>query len=194
MRNAATIPDNSPSFTDADLAQRLKELRAEQNWSLDQLAEISGISRGTLFRLEKGEVSPTAHVLGKLCPAYGLTMSRLMAMVETQFSALIPRGEQKIWYDADYSFKRKSVSPPSTNLSGEVIECELIAGASISYDKPPRRGLEHHLIMQAGQLQVTVDNAKYSLKTGDCLRYQLTGSSHFKANSDATAQYILVII
>ena len=36
------------------------------------------VSRASLSRLENAEVSPTASVLGRLCAAYGLTMSRLM--------------------------------------------------------------------------------------------------------------------
>jgi len=194
MGNAISHTQTTAGFTDADLAQRLKELRAEQKWSLDQLAEKSGVSRGTLSRLEKGEVSPTANVLGKLCAAYGLTMSRLIAMVETQFKAHIPVLDQKVWYDSDYSFKRKLVSPPSAQLSAEVIECELISGAEISYDKSPKLGLEHHLIMRAGELQVTIEGKEYHLLEGDCLRYRLSGSSKFRARGDTNSNYTLVII
>ena len=194
MGNTLPRTQEPTGFTDADLAQRLKDLRSEQKWSLDQLAEKSGVSRGTLSRLEKGEVSPTANVLGKLCAAYGLTMSRLIATVEVQFKAHIPLQEQKSWYDSDYSFKRKSVSPPSSHLSAEVIECELISGAEVSYDKSPKLGLEHHLIMQAGELQVTIEDKCYILHDGDCLRYRLSGASMFKARGDTNTKYTLIII
>jgi transcriptional regulator with XRE-family HTH domain len=73
------------------IAQRLKLLRAERGWSLDELAKRSNVSRATLSRLENAEVSPTASVLGKICAAYGLTMSRLMYMVEDNFVPLICR-------------------------------------------------------------------------------------------------------
>ena len=56
---------------DKQIAQRLKSLRAERDWSLDELAKRSGVSRATLSRLENAEVSPTASVLGKLCAALG---------------------------------------------------------------------------------------------------------------------------
>ncbi len=54
---------------DRRIAQRLKGLRAERGWSLDELAGRSSVSRATLSRLENAEVSPTANVLGKLCAA-----------------------------------------------------------------------------------------------------------------------------
>jgi transcriptional regulator with XRE-family HTH domain len=68
-----------PTDLDSRLAHRLALLRAQRNWSLDTLAEPSGISPTTLHRLERGEISPTARMLGLLYTADGRTMSRLMA-------------------------------------------------------------------------------------------------------------------
>src|SRR3989454_6563054 len=119
------------------IAQRLKGLRAERGWSLDELARRSNVSRATLSRLENAEVSPTTSVLGKLCTAYGLTMSRLMHMVEDDFAPLIRRSAQPAWTDASIGFRRRSVSPPAQTLAGEALECEIEAGVRIAYDRPP---------------------------------------------------------
>src|SRR5256886_16239387 len=61
------------------IAQRLARLRAERGWSLDAVAERTDISRATLSRLERSELSPTSAMLGRLCTLYGWTLSRLMA-------------------------------------------------------------------------------------------------------------------
>jgi transcriptional regulator with XRE-family HTH domain len=68
------------------LAARLATLRREHGWSLDELAARSGISRASLSRLERGETSPTAAMLGRLCTAYGRTMSRLLHEIEANTS------------------------------------------------------------------------------------------------------------
>ncbi len=176
------------------IAQRLKSLRNERGWSLDDLARRSNVSRATLSRLENAEVSPTASVLGKLCACYGLTMSRLMHMVEDSFVPLIRRTTQSVWIDPDIEFRRRSVSPPAQSLTGEVLECELQPESRISYDHPPRHGLEHHLLMIEGQLEVTVGGQTHDLRPGDCLRYQLYGPSAFATPRDAAARYILFIV
>src|SRR5215471_18062608 len=93
------------------IAQRLKDLRAERGWSLDELAQRSRVSRATLSRLENAEVSPTATVLGRLCAAHGLTLSRLMRMVEDDFVPLLRREEQPVWTDPENGFRRRSISP-----------------------------------------------------------------------------------
>src|SRR3982750_885545 len=79
------------------LAQRLAALRAERGWSLEALAERTGISRATLSRLERGELSPTASMLGRLCTTFGWTLSRLMADAETRPPNVIRAGEQAVW-------------------------------------------------------------------------------------------------
>jgi transcriptional regulator with XRE-family HTH domain len=179
---------------DDRLAARLKTLRQDRGWSLDDLAGRAGISRATLSRLENAEVSPTASVLGKLCAAYGMTMSRLMLMVEDDFVARVPERAQAVWVDESVGFRRRSVSPPSQRLAGEVLACELAADARIAYDHPPRPGLEHHLLMLDGELAITVDGQTHQLVPGDCLRYQLLGASAFVTPPHSGARYLLFIV
>lgn len=189
--------ENHPEFDqglDMRIASRLKGLRQERGWSLDELAGRAGVSRATLSRLENAEVSPTASVLGRLCAAYGLTMSRLMLMVEDDFAPLVPESAQPVWVDASAGFRRRSVSPPAAALAGEVLACELDAGARIEYPQPPRPNLEHHLLMLEGALHITVDGRRHALRPGDCLRYQLAGASLFETPPDSGARYLLFIV
>src|SRR5262245_48327919 len=138
------------------IAQRLKNLRLERGWSLDDLAGRSGVSRATLSRLENSAISPTTAMLSKLCAAYGMTMSRLMHMAEGDFPALMRRASQGLWTDPALGFRRRAVSPPARSLAGEVIEGELGPGTRIAYDHVPKPGLEHHLLLLEGRLVITI--------------------------------------
>jgi transcriptional regulator with XRE-family HTH domain len=179
---------------DARIAQRIRALRAERGWRLDELAERSGVSRASLSRLENGEVSPTAQVLGRLCAAFGLTLSRLMLMVEDGFAPVVRAAEQLVWTDPDSGFRRRAVSPPARALRGEVLECELQPSTRISYERPPRPGLEHHLVMSDGELALTIEGVRHALKRGDCLRYQLNGPSLFETPPHCGARYLLFMV
>jgi transcriptional regulator with XRE-family HTH domain len=178
---------------DARLASRLAALRQEQSWSLDELATRSGISRATLSRMERGETSPTAALLGRLCSTYGRPMSRLLAEIEADPPQLLQRAEQKLWIDPETGFRRLGVSPPAHGYAAELIEGELPPGASIAYQSPPISGLEHHLVMLAGRLELTIDGTAYRLEPGDCLRYRLLGASAFRAPGPDSARYLLAI-
>lgn len=189
--DTATITERS---LDDRIANRLKALRLDRGWSLDALSARCGVSRATLSRLEKAEVSPTASVLGKLCAVYALPMSRLMAMVETDFAPLIARRDQSVWEDPETGFTRRSLSPPAETLAAEVLECALPAGTRLDYASPPRPGLEHHLIVLEGRLDMTIEGLSHSLRKGDCLRYQLFGPSRFETPQGRPAKYLLVMV
>lgn len=185
---------SEPAEPGSRLAARLRALRVDRGWSLERLAEASGLSRSTLSRLETAEASPTAQALGRLGAAYGLSASRLLASAEAAFAARVTAADQPVWRDPETGFERRAVSPPAAGLSGEAVACSLPPGARIDYAAPPRPGLEHHLILRAGALTVTVDGVAHRLRPGDALRYQLHGASAFEAVGDAPAVYLLFLV
>jgi len=179
---------------DHALAVRLKNMRAEQGLSLDELAKKSGVSRASLSRIENGDVSPTAQVLGKLCSAFEITLSRLMLMIESHSSSVLKHDKQMIWQDPETGFIRRSVSPPNKQFAAEVLQCELPVNCHIQYDASPTPNLEHHLVLVEGDLEVTIEGETHKLNPGDCLRYRLNGSSAFKVIGQSPVKYFLTIV
>jgi transcriptional regulator with XRE-family HTH domain len=187
-------PDLAATSIDVRLAVRLATLRQEHGWSLNVLAERSGISRATLSRIENGETSPTASLLGRLCTAYGRTMSGLLAEIETDTPSLLSRDAQLVWVDPETHFRRRAISPPAAGYRGELMQGELPAGATIAYDAPPVTGLEEHVWMQSGLLDLTVDGTAHRLGAGDSLRFRLFGLSRFFCPGPSVACYLIAIV
>lgn len=184
----------APDPVDERIAGRLAELRAERGWSLGELAERSGVSRSTLSRAERAEISPTAAVLNRLCHVYGRTMSRLLSEVEAEPAPLVRAGEQSVWEDRASGFLRRSVSPPHPALRGELVEGRLAVGADIAYDRPPVAGLEQHIWVLEGALGVTAGDTAYHLDAGDCLRLRVWGPTRFRCVGDEDVRYVLVVV
>ncbi|KMS69876.1 DNA-binding protein [Streptomyces leeuwenhoekii] len=184
----------APDPVDARLAARLAELRAERGWSLGELAERSGVSRSTLSRAERAQTSPTAALLNRLCAVYGRTMSQLLSEVEAQPAPLVRAAEQPLWEDRASGFVRRSVSPPHAGLRGELVEGRLAAGADIAYDRPPVPGLEQHIWVLEGTLEVTVQDTAHRLEAGDCLRLRVWGPTRFRCPGTGDARYVLAVV
>ena len=180
--------------TDARLAARLTELRVERAWSLEELARRTGVSRSTLSRLERREISPTAALLGRLCAAYGRTMSRLLAEVETAPSQVLRAAEQPVWTDEASGFVRRSVSPPHAGLRAELIEGVLRPGADIAYENPPVPGLEQHIWVQEGTVEVTVDGRGARTPRGGLPAVPAGGPSNFRCPGPGPVRYTLVVV
>ncbi|WP_216917161.1 helix-turn-helix domain-containing protein [Nocardia noduli] len=194
MRHGAGSSEAGVEQIEVRLAARLAGLRAERGWSLEILAARTGISRSTLSRLERAEISASTAWLSRLCLAYETTMSQLLAEVEQEPPQLIPAERQLIWRDEASGFTRRSVSAPHPGLRGELIECHLHADADISYAGSPVPGLEHHVWVLEGALEVTLDATEHYLRTGDCLRFRLHTSSRFRAANAQAVRYVLVVV
>jgi transcriptional regulator with XRE-family HTH domain len=57
---------------------KLRTLRGEANLSRDQLAALSGVSHGTIKRLEQGGSGTRLSTVGRLADALGVTPDDLM--------------------------------------------------------------------------------------------------------------------
>ncbi|WP_210575425.1 helix-turn-helix domain-containing protein [Streptomyces sp. GESEQ-4] len=184
----------APDPVDVRLGARLAELRSERGWSLGELAERSGVSRSTLSRAERAEISPTASLLNRLCAVYGRTMSQLLSEVEQEPALLVRAAEQQVWEDRSSGFVRRSVSPPHAGLRGELVEGRLAAGADIAYDRPPVPGLEQHIWVLEGALEVTAQDVEHRLDTGDCLRLRVWGPTRFRCADAEEVRYVLAVV
>jgi transcriptional regulator with XRE-family HTH domain len=61
------------------VGQTIREHRLSRRWTVDELAEKSGVSRTTLNRIESGSFSTTLDTLAKLAEAFGLPLPALLS-------------------------------------------------------------------------------------------------------------------
>ena len=54
------------------LGARIKAARIALGYSYGDVADVAGVDRGTLTRIEKGEREPSAWVLARLIPALAI--------------------------------------------------------------------------------------------------------------------------
>ncbi len=179
---------------DHKIAKELKALRLQNSYSLDDLAKLSSVSRATISRIENAEVSPTTQVLVKLCKVLGIGLSALMIRCEPDTPLWVKADQQKQFHDPALGFSRRCVSPPHSDYTAEILQCELASGSSIDYDSAPVNELEHHLYLQSGQLALTINGQTYALQAGDCLRYKLNEGNRFEVIGTQKAVYLLVLV
>ncbi|MBN2907237.1 MAG: helix-turn-helix transcriptional regulator [Rhodobacteraceae bacterium] len=60
-----------------DLGQRVRELRTEKGWTLEQAAQQAGLARSTLSKIENAQMSPTYEALKKLAVGLGISVPQL---------------------------------------------------------------------------------------------------------------------
>jgi transcriptional regulator with XRE-family HTH domain len=61
---------------------RIRRLREEQGLSISELARLSGVSRGYLHLIEKGENNPTQEKLAAIANALNVMVAELIGEIE----------------------------------------------------------------------------------------------------------------
>jgi transcriptional regulator with XRE-family HTH domain len=176
------------------IGDRLKALRTAAGLTLEQLADLSGVSRAMISRIERAETSPTAALLARLCEGLGLSLSAFFAPDEPSSSPLSRREEQRLWRDPATGYLRRSVSPPGMPSPVDIVEVEFPPGARVSF--PPReesRTMTQHVWLFEGVLDMVLPQETYRLETGDCLFMDLGDAFEFHNPSDRPARYAVIL-
>jgi transcriptional regulator with XRE-family HTH domain len=177
---------------DAHIAGRVKQLRAQRGWSLEELAGKSGVSRAMISKIERGETSATASLLSRLGVALDVPVSDLLSST-TRPGVLTRQGQRPNWRDPAPGFLREIVSARSGGSAVEVVEIELPASVRVDYtlDSAPRYA--QHIVALTGGLRVTQGSQKFSLEPGDALFMAPSGHITFHNTSDHPCRYLVIL-
>ena len=182
-------------FTDIDsrVGARIRELRVKRNLTLDGLASLADVSRAMLSRIERGESSPTAQLLGKICGGLGITLSVLFAETPTPVSPLSRRHDQPTWRDPASLYLRRNVSPAGTGSAVDIVEVEFPPGARVAFDSLRLAGVDQHVWVLEGRLELAFGEQVFRLETGDCLLMHFDRPVLFANPTAHPVRYALII-
>lgn len=178
------------------IARRVRDLRQQHGFTLDALAERSGVSRSMISLVERGESSPTAAVLDKLAAGLGVTLATLFDEApQAAASPLARRAEQPTWKDPASGYVRRNVSPPGTGSPIQLVEVVFPAGARVAYDSAPRGSeIQQQVWVLDGAMELAVGAAVWRLDAGDCLAMQLDQPIVYRNPTRRAARYAVALV
>ena len=175
------------------IAAGLRARRHELGLSLGEVAELSGVSKAMVAKVEAGASSPTAGVLGRLCGGLGITMSALMAAVETEDATQLLAAEQPRWRDRETGLERVAVSPRTSFSVVEVARLRLRAGAVVDYPTPPSVAFAQHIVGVGGRFRFTLGTRTFEIGVGDCVAARIDRPTRFEVVGAEPAEYLVII-
>lgn len=174
------------------IAARLRAERQRHGWSLDELAGRAQVSKAMLSKLERGESSPTATLLGRICGAYGLTMSALVADSVAAPGRLVRRDEQPVWRDPQSHYVRRQVSPLS-DLPIQLVEVELPAKADVAFPASAYAFIRQLVWVLEGRLEFVEGSVVHAMRAGDCLELGAPADCVFRNPGRAACRYLVAL-
>ncbi|WP_137134395.1 XRE family transcriptional regulator [Rhizobium sp. FKY42] len=176
----------------AAIAERIRLEREDRGWSLSELAERSGVSKAMISKIERCEASPTATVLGRLSGAFGLPLSRLLALAEQAGERLVRAAQQVVWTDPETGYTRRAISPATGN-GLELLEVTLPAGVRIPYPASAFAFQRQQIWVTVGELEFIEGETVHHLTAGDCLELGPPQPCVFFNPAEAEARYIIAL-
>lgn len=190
------MKDEVTDTLDQRIARRVRELRAAQGLTLEQLSSRSGVSRSMISVVERGESSPTAALLDKLAAGLGVTLNAFFDAPRGELppSPVSRRDEQAEWQDPESGYVRRALSPPGVETPLQLVEVRFPPGAHVSYEAGAQRaGVHQQVWVMAGSLAVTVGEVRHRLGAGDCLAHTLDQPVTFRNPSRQPAHYLVAL-
>jgi len=173
------------------IAANLKRIRKEKKLSLDNAAEMTGVSKSMLGQIERGEYSPTVATLWKI--ATGLHIS-FTALLEGQAmeTKIIQKEDIRPLLSDEGRFRLFPFFPYDDAKRFEMLCIEMDLGCR-SESAPHEEGTEELLMVSQGTLRLTVDGKDYLVEAGNAIRYQ-ADKAHIYENAGETPAKLYMVI
>jgi transcriptional regulator with XRE-family HTH domain len=178
---------------DSLIATRLLQLRQAKSLSLVQLAQLSGVSKASISKIERQDMSPSASILGRLAGALGISLAELFAEEPVPPQRLSKHADQPVWRDPEAGYLRRQVASRDAGLRFEMVEVEMPRCAQVSYPKWSGHPYAQRLWLLDGALRVDYGDESFTLGIGDCLDFGVDRPVTFKALGRSACRYLLVI-
>ncbi len=154
------------------LGSRVKQLRGERGWSLEALANASGVSRSMLSQIEREQANPTLAVTLRIAHAFGMELGDLLqAPAATSKVTVIRANDHAYHYRSDKDCRIRTLSPLNLEKDVEFYEVQLQPRGALR-SSAHFEGTREFLTVQKGRIRVESGGDAEELSLGDSASYR----------------------
>lgn len=185
-------PEESGSVNEA-LGRRVKKLRADRGWSLEELATASGVSRSMLSEIERERANPTLSVTYRIARAFDLSLPDLIGS-EDSISTIqtIRANDRDQVFRSDKKCQIRTLSPLNLEKDVEFYELRLPLGGELR-SQPHIAGTREFLTVEEGLVDLRSADFCESLGKGDSATYR-ADVAHSITNSGKRAAVLFLVV
>ncbi|MBN8456863.1 MAG: cupin domain-containing protein [Verrucomicrobia bacterium] len=176
-----------------ELAARIKAARTGKGFTLDRVAEISGLGKGLLSKVENFRVTPSLPTLARITEALGLTMSELLDGLDAKPQISIVRAADRREVERDQSDVRYfSLAHGRPDRSMDPFEL-VIPPHGGRRDPMPHEG-EEFLIVLEGTVGFDFGDLTYQLAAGDAVYFDAETQHRVYNNTGDPARVLCLFL
>lgn len=177
----------------AAIARNTRTRRTERQWTLDQLATRSAISKGMLVQIEQARTNPSIATLCRLADAFGITLAQLVELSDgTTVRVIDPAEVVTLWTGAEGS-GGDLLAGTDRSEHVELWRWRLVAGDRHDSDGHVD-GTRELLAVLSGTLTLEVTGATHEIAAGGAVIFDATGDHSYVNDHAGELDLILVVV
>ena len=177
------LMDQGTTTLMAAIGARVKQQRQSRRWTLDQLAEVAGVSRRMLVNVEQGATNPSVGTLLRISDALGIGLPALVELPETASLKVTRYGEGAALWSGEAGGRGVLVAGTAPPDVVELWDWTLSPGDRHS-SEAHTRGTKELLQVQQGTVTLDVAEQSITLEAGDAVSFP-GDVAHVYANPSA---------
>jgi transcriptional regulator with XRE-family HTH domain len=159
----------------SDLGQRIgdrvRQHRTGRDWTLDELARRSGVSRRMLVNIEQGSANPSIATLLRISDALGVGLPGLVDADRTVSLRVTRAGQAPVLWQGPHGGSAVLAAGTEPPEVVELWDWSLAPGES-HHSEPHAAGTRELLLVLAGQIQIRAGPAVQVLSPGDSAAFR----------------------
>lgn len=163
--------DQSAESLSRAIGMRVNQERKGRGWTLDQLAELAGVSRRMLVNVEQGGVNPSIGTLLRLSDALGVGLPALVEPPALRAVKVVRAGEGAVLWTGPSGGRGILVAGTESPDVVELWDWTLAPGERHE-SEAHSDGTRELLQVLEGSLTVLIESEGHELNTGDALTFR----------------------
>lgn len=155
-----------------EFGRRVAVMRRTHKITLDQLAELSGVSRSMLSQIERGKANPTLAVAARIADAFGLSIIHLIEEdIRPSLVEVVDADDEQAVFSEKNGCRLRTLIPLHMEKSVEFYELTFAPGGELDSDAH-FAGTREMLTVSRGSVDLSVGaEPPIPLRAGDTAHY-----------------------
>lgn len=151
------------------IGQNLHRVRKQRQLSLEKMAELTGVSKGMLHQIERGDTQPTVTTVWKIATGLNISFSSLIKDDESTISIMKRKEEPDITEDNGRCLMHV-LFPFNPETQIEIFTI-VIKPKGNYVSSPHINGVQEYITVVSGEFTIIIREEEYNLSAGDAIRF-----------------------
>ena len=173
------------------IANNLRNIREDRNLSLDQVSELTGVSKSMLRQIETGKSSPTIAKIWKIANGLRVSFTTLLRKPVVEAEVRSFRGEKPLTGESEH-YRLYPLIPFEPQQSFETYYVEIDSG-TVFQGEPHEGNVYEYVFVINGKLQISVAGKIFKINEGKFLQFLANCPHEYKCIGKKMASAIMQI-